>query len=259
MTQPVCVIVGAGPGNGAAFARRFAVAGHPVALLARDQSDLASLAAEIPGTRGYACDATDAAQVKASFGRIRAELGPVGVLIYNASTRGFADIDHTTPEAFEQAWRVSALGCLLAAQQAIPDHAPGRRRQHRDHRGHGLPQGGRRLRRLRRRQGRPAQLGPVPGPAARPRGHPCRPCRHRRGGGHARLPGHAAGPARRLLRPARRHRRQPSISSPSSPGPPGPSSWTSAPSASIGKPQGHPGPPLRACRAGGRPPYRRPR
>jgi len=121
MIQPVCVIVGAGPGNGAAFARRFAVAGHPVALLARDQTDLASLAAEIPGTRGYACDATDAAHVKASFGRIRAELGPVGVLIYNASTRGFADIDHTTPEAFEQAWRVSALGCLLAAQQVIPD------------------------------------------------------------------------------------------------------------------------------------------
>jgi NAD(P)-dependent dehydrogenase (short-subunit alcohol dehydrogenase family) len=121
MTQPVCVIVGAGPGNGAAFARRFAVAGHPVALLARDQSDLASLAAEIPGTRGFACDATDAAQVEATFRRIRAELGPVGVLIYNASTRGFADIDHTTPEAFEQAWRVSALGCLLTARQAIPD------------------------------------------------------------------------------------------------------------------------------------------
>ena len=121
MTQPVCVIVGAGPGNGAAFARRFAGAGHPVALLARDPSGLASLAAEIPGTRAFACDATDAAQVEAAFVRIRAELGPVGVLIYNASTRGFVDIDHTTPEAFEQAWRVSALGCLLAARQVIPD------------------------------------------------------------------------------------------------------------------------------------------
>jgi NAD(P)-dependent dehydrogenase (short-subunit alcohol dehydrogenase family) len=121
MTQPVCVIVGAGPGNGAAFARRFAGAGHPVALLARDPIGLASRVAEIPGTRGFACDATDAAQVEAAFVRIRAELGPVGVLIFNASTRGFADIDHTTPEAFEQAWRVSALGCLLAARQAIPD------------------------------------------------------------------------------------------------------------------------------------------
>jgi NAD(P)-dependent dehydrogenase (short-subunit alcohol dehydrogenase family) len=93
MTQPVCVIVGAGPGNGAAFAGRFAGAGHPVALLARDPSGLASLAAEIPGTRAFACDATDATQVEAAFARIRAELGPVGVLVYNASTRGFADFE----------------------------------------------------------------------------------------------------------------------------------------------------------------------
>jgi NAD(P)-dependent dehydrogenase (short-subunit alcohol dehydrogenase family) len=121
MTQPVCAIVGAGPGNGAAFARRFAEAGHPVALLARDPSGLGSLTAQIPGARGYVCDAADAPQVEKSFGRIRAELGPVGVLIYNASTRDFADIDHTSPEAFERAWRVNVLGCLLAARQVIPD------------------------------------------------------------------------------------------------------------------------------------------
>jgi NAD(P)-dependent dehydrogenase (short-subunit alcohol dehydrogenase family) len=121
VTRPACVIVGAGPGNGAAFARRFAGAEHPVALLARDQAGLVALTADIPGSRGYACDATDEAQVEAAFGRIRSELGPVGVLIYNASTRDFADIDRTTPEAFELAWRVSALGCLLAARQAIPD------------------------------------------------------------------------------------------------------------------------------------------
>jgi NAD(P)-dependent dehydrogenase (short-subunit alcohol dehydrogenase family) len=121
MTQPVCVIAGAGPGNGAAFARRFARAGLQVALLARDPAGLAGLTAEVPGARGYACDATDTAQVQASFAQIRAEMGPVGVLIYNASTRDFGDIDHTTPEVFERAWRVNALGCLLAVQQVIPD------------------------------------------------------------------------------------------------------------------------------------------
>jgi len=121
MTQPVCAIVGAGPGNGAAFARRFTRAGHQVALLARDDVALADLAAGIAGARGYACDATDAAQVQAAFQNIRTELGPVRVLIYNASTRDFGDIDHTTPEVFERAWRVNALGCLLAARQAIPD------------------------------------------------------------------------------------------------------------------------------------------
>lgn len=121
MTQPLCAIVGAGPGNGAAFARRFAGAGYRVALLARDQAVLDTLTAAIPGTRGYACDATEAAQVEAAFRGIRAELGPVRVLIYNASTREFGDIDHTTPEGFERTWRVNALGCLLAARQVISD------------------------------------------------------------------------------------------------------------------------------------------
>jgi len=121
MTQPVCVIVGAGPGNGAAFARRFSRAGHQVALLARDPGGLAALSAEIPGTRGYPCDVTQADQVAAAFGQIRGELGPVQTLVYNASSRHFSDIDQTTPEAFEQAWRVSALGCLLAVKQVLPD------------------------------------------------------------------------------------------------------------------------------------------
>lgn len=33
--QPVCVVIGVGPGNGAAFARRFGLSGYQVALLAR--------------------------------------------------------------------------------------------------------------------------------------------------------------------------------------------------------------------------------
>ena len=35
MSQPVCAVVGVGPGNGAAFARRFADEGYAVALLSR--------------------------------------------------------------------------------------------------------------------------------------------------------------------------------------------------------------------------------
>jgi NAD(P)-dependent dehydrogenase (short-subunit alcohol dehydrogenase family) len=125
MPKPVCVIVGAGPGNGAAFARRFAIAGHQVALLARDPTGLAKLIAEVPGARAYPCDATDAVQVEAAFERIRAELGPVAVLIYNASTRDFGDLDHTDPETFERAWRVNALGCLLAVRVAVGDMRQG--------------------------------------------------------------------------------------------------------------------------------------
>lgn len=120
MSIPVCVIVGAGPGNGAAFARRFAREGYRVALLARTRDTLDALETEIAGTRGYVCDATDAGEVSQVFARIREELGPPAVLIYNASTRQFGDIDQTDPATFEAAWRVNAYGCLAAVQAALP-------------------------------------------------------------------------------------------------------------------------------------------
>ena len=120
MQVPVCAIVGAGPGNGASFARQFSRAGYKVALLARGQEGLATLTQEITGTRAYAYDATDPADAARVFARIQEELGPPQTLIYNASTREFGDIDATSPEDFAQAWRVNAYGCLLAAQQVIP-------------------------------------------------------------------------------------------------------------------------------------------
>jgi NAD(P)-dependent dehydrogenase (short-subunit alcohol dehydrogenase family) len=121
MSVPVCVIVGAGPGNGAAFARQFSRAGFHVALLARSRGTLDELEAAIAGARGYLYDATDPDSARSVFARIRAELGPPEVMIYNASTRDFGDIDHTSPEAFEQAWRVNTYGCLLATREVLED------------------------------------------------------------------------------------------------------------------------------------------
>jgi len=51
MKKPVCVVVGVGPGNGAALARRFAAGGYAVALLARGASFSRALAAEINDAR----------------------------------------------------------------------------------------------------------------------------------------------------------------------------------------------------------------
>jgi NAD(P)-dependent dehydrogenase (short-subunit alcohol dehydrogenase family) len=120
MTVPVCVIVGAGPGNGAAFARQFSRAGYRVALLARGREGLDAITAEIAGSRAYAYDATNPEDADRVFTAIRQDLGDPAVLIYNASTRDFANLDATTPDAFERAWRVNSYGCLLAAQQVVP-------------------------------------------------------------------------------------------------------------------------------------------
>ncbi|RKT46948.1 SDR family NAD(P)-dependent oxidoreductase [Thiocapsa rosea] len=71
MSVPVCVIVGTGPGNGAAFARQFSRAGYLVALLARSRDVLDTLVAEIAGTRAYVYDAADPNDAVRVFDEIR--------------------------------------------------------------------------------------------------------------------------------------------------------------------------------------------
>jgi NAD(P)-dependent dehydrogenase (short-subunit alcohol dehydrogenase family) len=118
--KPVCAIVGIGPGNGAALARRFDRAGYAVALLARRTDLSAKLAAELGDARVYACDVAQADSVRNTFAEIRKDLGDVDVLAFNAGSGSWGTIDDISPDAFEAAWRVNALGLLLAAQQVIP-------------------------------------------------------------------------------------------------------------------------------------------
>ena len=119
-TRPVAVIAGAGPGNGAAIARRFADAGYAIALLARSRDALDALERTIAASRGYECDVGSPQSVAAAFAAIRRDLGNVEVLVYNAGSGIFADVEHITPDQFEASWRVNAYGALLCAQQVIP-------------------------------------------------------------------------------------------------------------------------------------------
>ena len=116
----VCAVVGVGPGNGAALARRFACEGYAVALLARGTELTAALAKELAGARAYRCDVTDAASVEKAFAAVRQELGDVDTLLYNAGSGTWGTIEDATAADFEAAWRVSSLGGFLASKQVIP-------------------------------------------------------------------------------------------------------------------------------------------
>ncbi len=120
MKQSVCVIVGVGPGNGAAFARRFSKEGYTLALIARHTEYINTLAKELSHAHAYACDVTDANSVSQTFASIRQEIGEINVLIYNAGSGTWGNIEEITPEMFEASWRVNTLGLLLTAQQVIP-------------------------------------------------------------------------------------------------------------------------------------------
>ena len=118
--KKVCVVVGVGPGNGAALGRRFAKEGYAVALLARSNVTSGPLAASLVDARAYNCDITDAASVTHSFEAVTREMGPVSALVFNAGSGIWGTVEDIDPAAFEGAFRVNALGLLLAAKQVIP-------------------------------------------------------------------------------------------------------------------------------------------
>ena len=118
--KKVAVVAGVGPGIGSALARRFAKAGYAVAMLARNRDVLDTLEREIDGASGYPCDVGSADSVAHAFAAIRTDLGEVEVLLYNAGSGVFGDVESITPEQFEASWRVNAYGALLCAREVIP-------------------------------------------------------------------------------------------------------------------------------------------
>ncbi len=109
----LALIVGAGPGLSASFARALAGAGHKVALAARRTDKLATLAAET-GAALYCCDASDPIEVAALF----SAAGPPGIVLYNPSYRVRGPLVDLDPAEVARSLSVTAYGAFLVAQQA---------------------------------------------------------------------------------------------------------------------------------------------
>jgi NAD(P)-dependent dehydrogenase (short-subunit alcohol dehydrogenase family) len=120
MSKPVCVVLGVGPGNGAAIGRRFAKEGFAVALLARTTDTSEPLARSLGDARAYACDVTDATSVASTFDAITSDLGAIDTVVYNAGSGSWGTVEEITPSALEGAFRVNTLGLLHASQKVIP-------------------------------------------------------------------------------------------------------------------------------------------
>src|SRR6202167_313479 len=120
----VCVVVGVGEGLGTALALRFA-AGYKVALVARSPEVICKTAGEIKGAGGIALpiqsDATAESEIAAAYERINRELGPIEILIYNGGRRPMGRLMDTTPQVFEETWRLHTFGAFLWARQVVPE------------------------------------------------------------------------------------------------------------------------------------------
>ncbi|TFC14582.1 SDR family NAD(P)-dependent oxidoreductase [Cryobacterium algoritolerans] len=124
--MPVIAIVGAGPGLGAAVARRFGREGFSVALISRNQSKLDAMAAELTAAgftaSGYAADVLTPASLEGALARAAAELGPITALQYSPlpSRDYLKPVLEMTPELALEALRFSALGLIHAVRAVLP-------------------------------------------------------------------------------------------------------------------------------------------
>lgn len=112
----VVLITGAASGIGRACARVFADEGALIGILDRNTNQLAEVAFELAeaGARvsSQSVDLTDQAQVEAAVAAVRAELGPIDVLVNNAGVSAPSPIDQP---GYNEAWDLT-LAVNLKAQ-----------------------------------------------------------------------------------------------------------------------------------------------
>lgn len=118
-------MVGAGPGVGAAVAKRFGKEGFRVALLARRASALEGYLQElkeagVAETYGFTADAGDPASLIAAFDRIKTQLGDPSVVVYNAAYLRQGVPSTLKVEDLLEDFEVNVAGALVVAQQVIP-------------------------------------------------------------------------------------------------------------------------------------------
>ena len=119
------IVCGYGPGISDAVARKFGGEGYAVALVARNPERLAAAEKSLTEAgitaKAFPCDLGDADAVRALVGEVRAALGPVAILHWNAYAPGAGDLTTATVDELRGSLVVSLLGMLTATLAALPD------------------------------------------------------------------------------------------------------------------------------------------
>jgi NAD(P)-dependent dehydrogenase (short-subunit alcohol dehydrogenase family) len=116
-SKAVAIVVGVGPGLGAALVQRFAKEGMAVALAARQGDRLASLARETGG-KAYGCDATVETAVGDLFAAVERDLGRPELVVFNAGGYVRKPIAELSVGDVENTWRSNCLGGFLVGRAA---------------------------------------------------------------------------------------------------------------------------------------------
>ena len=125
MTPRVAVVTGAASGIGLGVARRLADDGHAMALLDFDGDGVKKAAADLSerGVRAVAqqVDVSDRGAVKEAYADVRADLGPVTIVVTSAGVEAFDPVLDVTPEKWDRILAVNLTGTFICVQLAIQD------------------------------------------------------------------------------------------------------------------------------------------
>jgi NAD(P)-dependent dehydrogenase (short-subunit alcohol dehydrogenase family) len=118
------MLVGTGPGLGAAIARRFARERYRLTLVARSEQAIATIAQQLraAGTdvAVVQADAGDPDSLRAALSPLFAAPGAPGVVIYNAALATADELLTVSPQQLADAYAVDVIGGVLTAQVAVP-------------------------------------------------------------------------------------------------------------------------------------------
>lgn len=116
--RPLIAITGASSGIGAAMAKAFSAAGHPLLLLSRNTAEMAAMA--LPDTLCKAVDVTDREAVIAAVAEAEAQFGAVDCFINNAGVMLLGDMHTQNPAEWQQMFDVNVMGLLNGIHSVLP-------------------------------------------------------------------------------------------------------------------------------------------
>jgi short-subunit dehydrogenase len=118
------LLVGAGQGLGMAVARRFAVGGYRVTLVARSTDGLDDLVNGLADTGAQidtiAADASDPEGLGARMAELYKEQGAPGVIVYNAVMGAPDKLLSSSVEHLQTAYAVDVISAIVLTQVAAP-------------------------------------------------------------------------------------------------------------------------------------------
>ncbi len=118
------VLVGMGPGNGAALARKFGKEGYKIYMIARNEDKLKKFKSELEAEKIRAdykiADAANEEHLRIAFKHILLEHESPEILIYNASVLSPRIPSRLIPDHVVRDFRTNVVGAIISVQEVLP-------------------------------------------------------------------------------------------------------------------------------------------